>query len=427
MRYTAAMRKRWSWSVLMMVLTACSLTPPGSNTPTAAPTAASTPTPAIAPTPTPALTPNTLVVWLPPQFGTDPNTLGEAMLQQQLAEFGETVGLTVTARAKAEGGRGGILESLLAAYNVAPGALPDVVALRPDDLAAASAVGAVIPLEGWVARETLEEAYPFAQVMSRIEGRWVGVPFAADARVAVYNTQVYTSALTRWSNVVTGTLVIPGAEANALTVLNDYLALDGPLADANGEPLLSVPLLTSIFTQLKDAQQARWLPTFTLTLTDTAATWRVYRERRATFALTSARAYFSEAGRVQNTAAGLPPTLDGSAFTLAEGWCWALVNTGRDYTPAAELLNWLTATTQLGQWTRAARVLPPRSAVLAMWGDDPQAPLAAALLTSAQLQPPAAVLDKLGPLLQTALEDVLNDRAAPNEAANTVAQAYREP
>jgi hypothetical protein len=91
------------------------------------------------------------------------------------------------------------------------------------------------------------------------------------------------------------------------------------------------------------------------------------------------------------------------------------------------LLNWLTATTQLGQWTRAARVLPPRSAVLAMWGDDPQAPLAAALLTSAQLQPPAAVLDKLGPLLQTALEDVLNDRAAPNEAANTVAQAYREP
>ncbi|MGQ0601962.1 MAG: extracellular solute-binding protein [Anaerolineales bacterium] len=429
MRYTAVMLSKMSLIALVVSLAACSeITFPfpigGSATLIGStPTATIPPTASVAPsTPTPPA--NQLTVWLPPQFAPEAETPGGEVLAQQLAEFQQTRGITVTVRLKAETGRGGLLDSLLAAYNVAPAVLPEVIALSRDDLAAAAAAGAVTPLDGLILPEVLTQAYPFAQALSRVDGRWVGAPFVAEARLAVYHTGVYSSAPVRWSDIVTGTFIFPGTEATGLTLLNDYLAREGPLLDEQGQPALNVPLLTSLFTQLQTAREAGQLPLATLSYTDTLSTWQAFRDRRATLALTSTRWYMAEAGRVEQSAAMLPPTLQGTAFTLADGWCWALVNKGSDSARAAELLNWLTTPARLAEWTRAARVLPPRADTLAAWDTDAFSPLAAALLTNAQLQPPAAVLDRLGPLLVQALDDVLNNRATPEAAARAVAQTY---
>jgi len=422
------MLRRTLAGALALSVAACTVTPaPPPSTPLGAPTPATTPTvPARPLTPTPPA-PDELVIWLPPRFAPDPDTRGGAVLAQQLAEFEATRGVTVTVRLKVEAGRGGLLDSLLTAFNVAPEVLPDLIALRRDDLAEASVAGALTALDGLLLPEVLTQAYPFAQTMSRVEGRWVGAPFATDARIAVYRSDVYGSAPARWSDLITGTVIFPGAEASGLTLLNDYLALDGPLANDNGQPALNVPLLTSLLTQLSLTREARLLPLATLSYTDTTATGQAFREGRATLAVTSATWYLAEAGRLEQTAAMLPPTLRGRAFTLAEGWCWALVNTGAEDARVAELANWLTTPSRLAAWTRAARVLPPRADVLAAWGDDSFAPLAAAVLTSAELQPPRATLEQLGPLLAQALDDVLNNRATPEAAARAVAQSYGQP
>jgi ABC-type glycerol-3-phosphate transport system substrate-binding protein len=124
--------------------------------------------------------------------------------------------------------------------------------------------------------------------------------------------------------------------------------------------------------------------------------------------------------------AALPPTSDGSPFTLADGWGWALVNKNAHRAEAVDLLNWLTEPGRLAGWTQAAAVLPTRAAVLAGWGNTRFAALAATALAHAQLQPSERILGVVGPVLRQATDDVLNGRATPEAAAQTAARTLAE-
>lgn len=400
-------------------------TPAPAQTPSALLPSATAP-PAVVSTPA-AVTPTTVRLWLPPELMPGPETPGGQVLAEQLAAFTAARGIQVEVRAKAATGNGGLLASLLSAQAVAPGALPDVAALNMDDLTTAARAGALSTLDGLVPEQVLQDSYPFAQTLSRVDGRWSGAPFAIDAGVLVYDTDLYPTAPTRWTEVVTGTLVLAAADPHALPVLSAYLALDGPLTDELGRPALDVPKLTAALSGFGARQELGRLPLSTLDYADDAGTWQVFRERRAALALTSASWFLREAARVARAAATLPPTGTGQPFTLAEGWSWVIVDRDGDRTPAAELVAWLMTPERAAAWTLAARVLPAQSTVLAAWAADPAAPLAAAVLTRAQVRPTTAQLAVLGPALQEALEDVLRGRASPDQAARAVAQTYLNP
>jgi len=401
---------------LALMAAACA-TAPTPSAPTALPTVTPEASPA-ARTPTPV--PATLRIWLPPQFAPGSADAGGEVLARQLATFEQMHKVRLEVRVKAESGPGSLLNSLLGAFNVAPQALPDVVALSQDDLAVAARAGVVTPLEALLPAEVLSDLYPFAQALSRVDGRWVGIPFAADARVLVYDTTLYASAPIRWAEIVTGTLILPAGETNGLTFLSDYLALGGQLTDATGQPALDPLLLTQAFTHLRALQEAGHLSATVITYDDPAETWQVFRERRAGLALTTAQWYLREVGRFRRGSAALPPTADGAPFTLAEGWSWAIVNREADRRPAATLIQALSAPEALAEWTRAARQLPTRPSALAAWGDDPFVPLAAEVLTRAQLRPPIEVLNAFGPALRAAVGDILSGRATPESAAQQV-------
>jgi ABC-type glycerol-3-phosphate transport system substrate-binding protein len=409
-------------------ISACVATPtPTALVPTPEVTASPAPTIAVS-APTPAESVTALNLWLPPQFAPQAEVPGGNTLAAQLTQF-EAVypDRSVRVRVKAARGPGGLIESLLTAYNVAPEALPDVVALDQEGLALASEAGVVVPLENLISAETFADYYPFAQALARVEDQVVGLPFAADARVLVYNTDVYTSAPARWAEVMTGTLIFPGAEPGSLTVLAEYLASGGALADQTGKPMLETAPLAVALNALRTVQQAGVLPLNTLAYTDTATTWQVFRERRASLALTSVQWYLAERSRVLASSAALPPTGEGTPFTLATGWSWAVVNKGADEAAALELLNWLSDSARMAEWTKAARVLPTRASALEGWGSTPFTPLAADVLTRARLQPPTRLLEVVGPALQKAADDVLNGRATSTEAATAAAQSLSQP
>jgi ABC-type glycerol-3-phosphate transport system substrate-binding protein len=264
--------------------------------------------------------------------------------------------------------------------------------------------------------------------MSRWEGATMGLPFAADARVMAYRTDTYATPPRAWSDVLTGTLIIPASEASGLSVLNEYLALGGALTDSADRPMLEAARLAEALGAFQSLQVAGWLPPSTLTYADPAETWQVFRERRATLTLTTAQWYLRERDRVLFSGAALPPVGVGAQLALAEGWSWAIVNTSPEHQAhAAELLNWLTAPEQLAAWTRAAQVLPPRASALEGWGADPRAAFAADVLVHAQLQPSRETLALIGPPLKKALEDVLNGTATPFSAAVLAAEAVATP
>ncbi len=429
--YTGRMLKlsRTCLIIFSLILAGCVTTPTPSN-PTATPaaTAVSTLTPPpIAPTPPGAIT--GLRVWLPQAFAPDDNTPGGSVLADQIAQFGTAhPGQTVEVRLKQASGAGGLLRSLETAYNVAPPVLPDLIALNHDDLITAAKAGLVIPLNDFFVTDSLADYYPFARSMSTVEDKLVGLPFAADARVLVYNPQLYPTPPRTWAEVITGTLAVPGAEPAGLTLLHVYLSLGGTFADASGKMALDSEVLAEALSIFQSLQSAGVLPLSTLAYADPAATWQVFRERRASLAITSAQWYLAERQRVSPAAATLIPTSNGTPLALASDWSWAVVNTSPERNAAAvALLRWLTDPAQLSAWTLAAHVLPPRAAALTRWGASPLIPFASDVLTHAQPQPSAEALALVGPPLRQALDDVLSGRATPFTAATTAAQAVANP
>ncbi len=411
-------------------LAACAVIPTASPLPTPTPFPTVTPLPPVAasPTPTEAL-PAALRVWLPPQFAPDDSNPGGPVLAAQLAQYQQAhPGLKLEIRLKPLTGPGNLLAALAAAYNAAPAALPDLIALNRDDLQAAAAAGLVLPLDNFLPPTALADYYPFAQTLSAYQGQTIGLPFAADARVLVYRTDFYPTPPNSWTEVLTGTLILPGGEPSGLTLLNEYLAHGGPLLDPSDKTILDTELLTEALTDFRDLQMADFIPLSTLTYSDTTTTWQVFRERRATLALTTAQNFLAENERISNAAVALVPNDSGIPFTLADGWSWALVNTATSHPTAAfDLAAWLSASEQLAAWTQAARVLPPRSTALALWSDASVTPWASAVLTHAQLQPPAGALAVVGPLLQKALTNVLASQTTPFTAASTASQAVITP
>lgn len=419
---------------VLLAATACGVAPgPGTATvtvpvSTAVATAAETAEPLPA-TRAPEDGPVTLRVWLPPEFTPDTATTSGRMLADQISAFEAAhPGVAVDVRLKPANGPGGLLSALTTAANVAPSVLPNVVALSRDDLAAMAAAGLITPLDNLLPAAALDDYYPFAQGIGRVNGAWVGLPFAADARVVAYLTNAYTNPPLRWDDLVTGTFIMPGAESSGLTVLSVYLALGGTLADEEGRVRLDASVLAQTLERFQALSTSGVLAPAALDYSDTAATWEVFRSRRVTLAVTSAQLFMREHLRVEGAAATLVPTAGEPPIALADGWSWAIVNVA----PAramlcAELLAWLTAPAQQAPWTEAAKVLPTRAGTLAGWKSQRLAPFVSDVVTHAQLQPSAATLAVVGPALRQALDDVLNGRATPFSAATLAVEAVAQP
>ncbi|MCC7361215.1 MAG: extracellular solute-binding protein [Anaerolineales bacterium] len=369
--------------------------------------------------------PGRLRLWLPPELTPDVNTPGGRVLAAQFQAFEQAhPGSVVEIRTKAATGVGGLLNALVTAANVAPSILPDIVALRRDDLALAAEAGLVEPLEGFVPAATLADLYPFAQGLGRVNGVWVGLPFAADARVLAYATTFYPTPPTLWSDVDVGVYVLPGGEPTALTLLSGYLARGGTLADDAGAPHLDTSVLAATLQEYQGLESIGRLPLTTLDYVDAAGTWQALRQRQAALVATSAQQFLGEQGASGGVAMTLLPTAGQPSLALADGWSWALVNLGSDqHTLAAELLNDLLAPAQHAVWTEAAGVLPTRAATLAAWKNAHLAEQAGVVLARAQLQPAGAVLGVVGPALRQALAEVVSGRATPFAAATVAAEA----
>jgi ABC-type glycerol-3-phosphate transport system substrate-binding protein len=285
-----------------------------------------------------------------------------------------------------------------------------------------------VPLDSLMPAGDLADYYEFAERLGRPAGAWVGLPFAADARVMAYLSSVYTSPPLTWADVTTGTLALPGGESTGLTVLNLYLAQGGTLEAPGGELQLDAEMLAQTLEFLQGLQARGALPLASLDYADVGSTWQVFRERRATLAVTSAQQYLAEYFRVEGAAATLLPAPGDTRLALADAWSWAVVNAHPESQAlAADLLSFLMAPAQHGLWTEAAQVLPTRAGSLSAWQSGRMVPFASDVLTHAQLQPPGAMLAVLGPALHQALADVLNGRATPFAAATLAAASVRQP
>jgi multiple sugar transport system substrate-binding protein len=370
-----------------------------------------------------------LRVWVPPEFDPASGTEAAQIFLARLEEFSVLYpDIQVEVRVKASVGPGGMLDSLSATQAVAPESLPDLVALPRPVLETAAIRGLIFPLDRLAAVQEDTDWYNFAHQLARVENTVYGLPFACDALVLLYRTQVVVQPPRDWTTTkqLGLPLLFPIGSSQSLFTLALYQAAGGNVEDAQGLPTITPATLSAVFDFYMGTQEAGILSPAWVKYRTEEETFVAYQNGEADMTIAWVSAYWTRAG--EDTASGALPTPGGVPFAPLTGWAWAISNpnsTHQDLSTA--LAQFLTESNYLSEWILAAGYLPPRPSVLAAWPESSKSALASRLVLSAQLIPSVDVLNTLGPLIQQATLDVLNGQQTPAQAAQSVASRLGGP
>ncbi len=397
------------------------------------PAATGTPNPFLAPTSTASAQgtatptgPLVLRLWLPPQFDPSADSPASQLLQSRLKEFtNRRPGIRLDVRIKALDGPAGLLESLVASSAAAPLALPDLIALPRPLLEDAALKGLLHPFDDLTQSMNSDDWYAYAQQLARLQTSVFGIPFAGDAQVLVHRSANPPRDLNALLTSE-GPLAFPAADPQSLFTLALYQAAGGPTKDEQGMPFLDAATLQAVLSFYQQAEAGGLTP-FWLTQFETdEQAWEAFSNGAASQVITWASRYRTT--RPEGAAAAPIPTPNGTDFTLATGWVWALASARPErQSISAELADFLSEGSFLGPWSEASGYLPPRPSALELWTDPAREPWVTLVEQSASLLPSNDVLNSLAPSLEQATLQVLKEQTDPLTAAEQAVKRLTNP
>lgn len=429
--------KRLLLLFLLILLPGCSLIQ-GIDLPVTLPLATDTPaanaqqtvTPKPSSTPTVLPTPiETLTLWVPPEFDPASGSPAGNLLKARLEEFTrQNGGVAVQVRVKAASGAGGLLESLSAAGEVAPEALPGVVALSRADLEIAALKGLIVPLDGLSTAIDEQDWYNYSRQLAMVQGATFALPFAGDALVIAYRPASVVTVPTTWAEAyrLGQPLAFPAGDTQSLFLLSLYQSVGGAVEDAQRRPTLQPDLLSQVLTVLADGEQRGIFPAWLAQYETSGQVWQAYHDQRVNTLITWVSNYLSSLP--PDTAAVPIPGLDDSPQTLATGWGWAIADPIPERRVlSVKLAEFLLEGNFLAGWTEAAGYLPTRPSSLAAWSNQSLKTLLSPVAIAAQARPSADQLASLGPVLKEAALKVLKRESDPTQAAKAASERLAVP
>jgi hypothetical protein len=275
------------------------------------------------------------------------------------------------------------------------------------------------------------EWFEYARQLSRLQNSIYGLPFAGDALMMAYRPLLVETPPRDWEMTATisGTLAFAAADPQALFTLLQYQAAGGAVQDEQGQPILEAEALAAVLTFFQTAGQADVMPFWLTQFENFDQVWESFSGRQSSVAVSWYSNYLEQLEGLPVQAQGaVLPTPDGRAYTLANGWVWALASPKPDrHELSTRLAEFLVEDTFVGAWTSAAGFLPPHSGALANWQNTELRNLANQIQTTAHLFPSVELLDRLGPILEQATVDVLKEQSDPLSAAQTALENLENP
>jgi multiple sugar transport system substrate-binding protein len=422
-------------TVLVMFVTACGGLLPPVDTPLRVVTVAPTqvlPSPQVTTqfpsnSPTPPET-TTLRLWLPPQFDPAADTKAGGLLKSRLDQFAKRRGINLSVRVKAINGAGGLMESLTTTSAVAPSALPDLVALPRDLLETAALKGMLHSYDNKTTILDEKDWYVYSHELARVQDSIYGLPFAGDALLLVYDRKAVPVPPVDWATTLTSgwPLVFPASDPNALFTITMYQADQGIVRDEQGRPVLDAAILADVLTFYSGALGVGVMPDRLAQYQSDQQVWEEFLEHQSNLAIAWSSSYFSN----QTLEAGIAPipTPDGTPFTLATGWVWALAaRHGENYELAVELAEFLVDKQFLTDWTVEAGYVPVRSSALVGWSDASLRTILDQIAGSAHAIPSYDILTGIDTPIQQAVVQILKGQNDPVSAAQAAAVSLTGP
>jgi ABC-type glycerol-3-phosphate transport system substrate-binding protein len=425
----------------LLFVTGCTLINGEISTPEATEIAAS-PTPVVTPTitatlqatePTAQVSLQSLNVWVLTEISTQADNPGGSILAEQLAAF-ETnhPNVTLNIERKAASGQGDTLSYLRSGHNVAPSILPDLIILPADSLTTAAAEELIFPLEDYIAPEDMTDLFPAANVLSKVNGQIYGYPFAlSNLGHMAYNPSVFTDTVPitwdEYAETEGANFYFPAAgPSGAELALQLYFAAGGNIVSEPGQPALEVEPLASALTFLSQGRDLGFIPSQTNNLTSLNETWQAFMNGEAASVQTVYSQYLVERNNDIESDFAKLPGIDAPLTPLVKGWIWAISTPDpARQAMAAELLNWMIAAPNIGDWSLAAEKLPGRRSAFEQWPvNDPYQIFLQEELEFADPYPVTANSTLLS-LLSTAVVDVLTQAKPPLQAAEDTVAALQ--
>ncbi len=430
------MRKlAWVLLVLIVLVSACAPFPwvqPISETPVE-PAPQQSEAPLVATDEAPE-TPTSLAVisikiWVPPYMDPTADTPAGQLLQSRLDQFARQHNdLMIDVRVKSVDGSGGLLDSLAATSAAAPLALPDLIALPREGLEAAVLKGLLQTVEDL--EKPLDDSgwYEFARQLIRVQNSAFGLPICGDALVTVYRPAIVAEPPLNWDQVLElkTPFVFPAADQQALSTLAFYQSLGLDLRDEEGRPYLEADQFSQVLTFYDTAEQRGVMPFWLTQYQDDQEVWDAYMEKSTDLIIAWLSDYLSVLP--EDSAFSILPVESGEAYTLADGWVWAVAAMqGEKRAIALELAQFLSESNFLEAYAKSLGCIAPYVGAIDAPLDEAQLSVIEQVALSARLIPSTDILNSLGLPVQQAVMQVLKNQAEPLPAAQSAIDALTSP
>ena len=331
---------------------------------------------------------------------------------------------------KARYGKGGLLDFLRTTQPVAPGLLPDIVALDVAELEQAVSLGLLQPLDSTLPRTITPTLYAFAKQAGQFDGRTMAIPYIADLEHAIYDRDRVSQPPSTWTGILAEKLpylfpagspqspaAAPPSEGASRAVISQYLSAGGTVDPKTHRLVLQEQPLLRLLNFYRDAREAGLFPKDVLDVSNLDETWSRYAQGDAAMADISARRYLSNRDALLNTTAAPAPGWSNPVAPIADGWALAITTPDPvRQKAAAELIAWLMAPERAGPWAQAAGWLPTSPAALATWGAAPYHAFLDGQLASAIAAPAGPDNAATAARLQKAVIAVLKGAGTPADA-----------
>jgi ABC-type glycerol-3-phosphate transport system substrate-binding protein len=333
---------------------------------------------------------------------------------------------------KKPSGKGGMLDFLRTARNVAPTILPDVAVLNATDLNQAYADGLIQPLDGRLDRSIVQDLIPAARKMGTVDNNLVGVPLGLELEHTVYNTRTFTSPLVLWTDVLSSNTkyLFPAKGINGLvndTTLSLYFSAGGKLLDEQGLPTIDEQILQDVLEFYQQALDNGVIDAAILEAATPEELWPTYLEAKAGIAQITVRQYLTDREVLRNTSfAPLPVQNEGDTPVLiTHGWTLVLIADDRQRQVAAlSLIEAFMTTANNATWNSINKSIPTRdTSFQKLASNDPYWLFLTEQLNTAQPLPDFVGYDRIGRIIQQAVEQVIRGEATPEEATATAIDA----
>lgn len=371
--------------------------------------------------------PPPLKVWLPAPLIADESDWAYQLLSERANTFSERTGIGAQFRIKEVGTVGGIMSTIRAGSDVAPGALPDLTLIRRRDFTPTQARQYFQSLESLFSSSLINElgsALTFGQIPLDDAVALYGLPYLFDALLAIYTPDAgeLGEAPTFDDVLASGvSYAFPAARANGLnqTTYLQYLSAGGSrqgevVSEINETALRTV---LEFYEALLESEQV----TPDVLGIQSAAAYLSDIDSRAPapqLAIANASDYLSLLEQDPALEAASIPTAGGLGASTLDGWLWVIVTPDLSrQSLAARFLEWMMEPVFHANLAMTLHLLPTQSAALT---DSLPAAVNrqffADLLASATLPLPDGEGGAASRLMQEALARVLHGEATATAA-----------